>query len=705
MHRLIFQPSIAGSICRWLVFLVRRSCAEEGMKLSIGRRCSYYRYLLAIVLLVSMAFAHAATESVTVSGLPGVKVDASVIVSGPGSVDMPDREDQRWQPLIQPLGTGFGDQVHWVRLVIHVPQALLNSPMVLRFQPPNARDVQFSLPDGKVLTLEPEGSFEERMLGFPDLATSFVASSRTILIHVRLATAGRIFGTFELMSERSYYQSVAQKTALNGALYGMLLLVLSVNLLNWVTSRQGIYGLYVGFVAFSMLASLAVNGYLHALLPTTWSSWHGNIQIWLFAAMTATAITFAARIIRLQAWSHWLKKVADRFSVLLVLISFTAVFWVQIRPYVWEFVLLTFLAYGVGALTASALHLGKNRSRQGVLLALAFLVFAVSQWISIGAVFGVFPATPVNLGMWQFGLVVHLVLLQMALAINSRQNRWHDWQQQARLETLKCQADAEARRSRDLQRFLERLTHEFKTPLAVIDSSVQSLGMLEQQPDPQRDLRYERIRRAVTRLNDLLMRSVIAEKDAADQVHGKRELVDLTVLLQVAIAEFTSIEIESGRDVRIRLELDIESGRSNSRWLRLIWKGKDRSEPWLIAADVGWLHVAIHHVFDNALKYSVGDDEIVASFEKTSSVVAEPQVVISITNRCDVAMGEADLSKLFDKYYRKGEQSNVPGAGVGLYVARQAAQAHGGTLIARLLKPGQIQFCMTLPLAGARPLI
>ncbi len=680
---------------------MRVSCAHKGDSVIIRGSASIYRYVLAIVLLVSTQLAYAASESVTVSGLPGVKVDASVIASEPSLANMPVRDDQRWQPLIQPLGAGFGDQVYWVKLVIHVPQPLLNSPMVLRFHPPNARDVRFFLPDGTAMTLGTEASFEERLLGFPDLAASFVTNSSTTVIQVRLATAGRMFGTFELMSERGYYQSQAWRTALHGIFYGMLLLALLVNLLNWVTSRQAIYGLYVGFVAFSMLASLAVNGYLHAILPAAWSSLHSTIQLWIFAAMAATAIAFAARILRFHAWKSWLEKVADILSALLMLMALTVAFWVQARPYVWEFVLVAFMAYGLGALAASARHLRKSRSLQNVLFAVAFLVFAVSQWISMGAVFGVLKATPVNLGMWQLGLVVHLVLLQMALVINSRQSRWRNWQQQARLDALKSQADAQARRSRDLQRFLERLTHEFKTPLAVIDSSVQSLGMLEQEANPQRDLRYERIRRAVTRLNDLLMRSVVAEKTTLNQNRGKRDLIDLTSLIEVALAEFTSAQIESGRDCVVELDPDLESGRGTNHLLRLRWNGKKQSEPWLMAADVSWLHAAIHHVLDNAVKYATGSDEIVAEFEMTHSVEQEPQAVISIANSCDIAIDETDLPNLFDKYYRKGEHGNVPGAGIGLYIARQAVEGHGGTLVARMIKPGQIQFCISLPLALA----
>lgn len=660
-------------------------------------------FLALVVLLTAgcAASANVSTDSVRIDGLPGLTVDALSVTTDASVLQPPSVANSDWQVLTQPLGQGFGEQVYWVRLVLDVPELLLDEPMVLRFHPPNARDVQFFLPNGDVIALGTDAPFEQRALGFPDLAASFIPVSSPTVIDVRLATAGRMFGTFELMSERAYYQSQAWRTAMHGVFYGMLLLALVVNCLNWITTRQGIYGSYVGFVGFALLASLAVNGYLHALVLGSWTAHHSTIQLWVFAGMAATAIGFAARMLRLRAWHVWLEKGADFLVVTLLVLAVLASLWITLRAYVWEFVLFAFMAYSTVAMVASARHWWLSRSLQTSLLALAFLVFASSQWVTMSAVFGLLPATPVNVGMWQIGLVIHLVLLQMALVINYRQSRWRDWQQQVRLDALKAQADTEARRSRDLQLFLERLTHEFKTPLAVIDSSVQSLGMLEHEHNPQRDLRYDRIRRAVSRLNDLLMRSVVAEKTMLSLPKGERQLLDLPALLEAVLVEFTSAEFKCKRDCVITLDQDPSSGFRFQRRIRLNWNGHERSESLLIYAQASLLHAALYHVFDNAVKYSLGADDIFVEIKAIELDDGSPSVVISISNACDVALVDADLPKLFEKYYRKGEQGNVPGAGIGLYVAREAIEAHGGTLTVRLLKPEQIQFRIELPMAIA----
>lgn len=644
----------------------------------------------------------AASDSVEVSGLPGVSVTARVIQTEPSITDMPSPTQAGWQQLSQPLGQGFGEQVYWVRLAIDVPSHLINTPMVLRFHPPNTRDVRFYMPDGNAIALGTEAPFDQRMLGFPDLAASFVPSVSPAVVNVRLATAGRIFGSFELTSERLYYQSQALRTALHGVFYGMLLLALLVNVVNWSTSRQAIYALYVGFVGFSLLASLAVNGYLHAFVLSGLPEYHRTVQLWVFVGMAVTAITFAARMLQLRTWHLYIQRLADGLAVVLIALAILATFWIALLPFVWEAVLAAFFIYGMGSLIASIRNLLLNHCLQNALLAIAFVVFAVSQWISMATVFGLLPVTPVNSGMWQLGLVVHLVLLQMALVINSRQSRWRNWQQQARLDALTAQAQTETKRSRDLQLFLERLTHEFKTPLAVIDSSVQSLDMLEHQANPERQLRYGRIRRAVARLNHLLMRSLVAEKTTLSHLNGKRELIELPALLEAVLSEFTSQDFVCNRDCSLRVDHEAHSGRGGERRLRLIWADLIQPDGLLIDGQASYLDAALYHVFDNAIKYSSDDSEIVAQVTEQQSDSLSC-VVLTVSNVCGDAIGESDLPKLFEKYYRKGEQGNVPGAGIGLYVARQAIQAHGGTLTAQLINPGLIQFRIQLPLVIRDP--
>jgi signal transduction histidine kinase len=64
-----------------------------------------------------------------------------------------------------------------------------------------------------------------------------------------------------------------------------------------------------------------------------------------------------------------------------------------------------------------------------------------------------------------------------------------------------------------------------------------------------------------------------------------------------------------------------------------------------------------------------------------------------------------DQNRVFDRYYRGSNAENLtPGSGLGLYVARKIALAHGGTLELENEHPdkAEVSFRLTLPGAAAR---
>ena len=641
-----------------------------------------------------------AAQPITVTDLPGVTVRASILRTDSPSLTPPTQAATRWAPLSQTIGQGFGKKVYWIRLELNVPREHLDKPVVLRYQPPNTRDIRVYLPGQQPLAIGTEVPFTERPMGLPDVAVSVLPDTSTLTVFVRLASVGRAFGTFELMSERSYYQSQSTRLLLHGIFYGVLLLALLVNLASWAFTRQTIYGMYVGFVGLSLLASLAANGYLHALLPDALAQHHSTLQLLAFSGMAATAIVFASRLFCLDSRKRWIDRGIDAFALIMVVMALPATVWSSWRPYAWESVLLAFSLYGLASLTAGTRQLLAKRSSKNTLIFMAYLAFVVSQWVTVGAVLGLLPATELNVGMWQVGLIVHLVLLQLMLVIDGREQRWLTWQQQARLDTLKEQAQAAARRSRDLQQFLERITHEFKTPLAVIDSSVQSLRMLDLAPSPERSVRYDRIRRAVTRLNDLLMRSVVAERTELAASSFQSQPTELPALLEAALGELSEEEIRCDRDCQLTLKRSDQTG---EQVLRLTWVGIHQPESVFIDADVGRLQTALYHLFDNALKYGVPEHHIAVCIKWMTTKPNQQVVDISVINRCDESISEAELPLLFDKYHRRPECGNVSGAGVGLYMARQVVEQHAGRLVAQLAGPGQIVFHIELPVSAHTP--
>ena len=96
---------------------------------------------------------------------------------------------------------------------------------------------------------------------------------------------------------------------------------------------------------------------------------------------------------------------------------------------------------------------------------------------------------------------------------------------------------------------------------------------------------------------------------------------------------------------------------------------------YALTADVGKLTQVATNLIDNAIKYTKeGKVEV-----RLTKLKNKYRVTITDTG---VGMDEVTIKRLFQKFSRADDASktNVNGTGLGLYVAKQLAEAHGGKL-------------------------
>jgi len=98
------------------------------------------------------------------------------------------------------------------------------------------------------------------------------------------------------------------------------------------------------------------------------------------------------------------------------------------------------------------------------------------------------------------------------------------------------------------------------------------------------------------------------------------------------------------------------------------------------------------NLLENALKYSPADQPIDLRVGQS-----ENWLEVSVCDRGEgLAPGQEEA--LFGLFRRGRSESNVPGAGLGLAIARTIAEAHGGTVSAANRSGGGACFCLRLPL-------
>jgi two-component system, OmpR family, sensor histidine kinase MprB len=89
-------------------------------------------------------------------------------------------------------------------------------------------------------------------------------------------------------------------------------------------------------------------------------------------------------------------------------------------------------------------------------------------------------------------------------------------------------------------------------------------------------------------------------------------------------------------------------------------------------ARVVQLERAISNLIDNALKFSPADTPI-------EVIVSDRRV--EVRDRGD-GIAEADLGRVFDRFYRSDATRTMPGSGLGLAIVQQFATDHHGTAFA-----------------------
>jgi signal transduction histidine kinase len=99
------------------------------------------------------------------------------------------------------------------------------------------------------------------------------------------------------------------------------------------------------------------------------------------------------------------------------------------------------------------------------------------------------------------------------------------------------------------------------------------------------------------------------------------------------------------------------------------------------------------NLIDNAVKYSPGDDEVEVSVRQENGAVR-----IAVTDR-GPGIPHDQQRLIFEKFGRAEVAGNAkPGTGLGLFIARSIAEAHGGTLDVRSGSGAGATFVLTLPL-------
>jgi signal transduction histidine kinase len=111
----------------------------------------------------------------------------------------------------------------------------------------------------------------------------------------------------------------------------------------------------------------------------------------------------------------------------------------------------------------------------------------------------------------------------------------------------------------------------------------------------------------------------------------------------------------------------------------------------MIRGDTERLRQVVRNLIDNAIKYSPADEAVTVKLEAVNG-----SVQLSVTDR-GPGIAPADQSLIFEKFGRVAAGNTQPGTGLGLFIARSIAEAHGGTLAVSSALGRGATFVLRLP--------
>jgi signal transduction histidine kinase len=242
-----------------------------------------------------------------------------------------------------------------------------------------------------------------------------------------------------------------------------------------------------------------------------------------------------------------------------------------------------------------------------------------------------------------------------------------EWRELAR--TINEMLDRLDKAAGDQRALFDDASHELRTPLAVVRASVEGVLTHEDVSPAARQRAGEAVLRAVDRMGLLVEDLLAAARSRAGTADSQP--LDLADLARSCAADFTQLAAESG----VRLEL--------------------RAGAAGVEGDPAAIARAVHNVLSNAVRVAPPGSavEVGTGTEAGWRWLAVRDHGPGIPAR--------DAERVFDRFWRGGDQANSTGTGLGLAITRQLVEGHGGAVALHSAAGKGATFVLWFPAARA----
>lgn len=604
-----------------------------------------------------------------------------------------------WTALPGSLSAGFTPATIWLRLPVQVDK-VMHGGWMLRLSNSLLDDVRIYVGHAGGWTMLGRSGEDLVRRKWPvDYRSPVIqfnpSQPGAYVILVRLQSKNALATRLEVWQRLAFDNQSRREGLLFGLYFGFYLLLICAHAAFWLVTRAPMSGLflaYIGNCVFNEVLSLGLVQQLTGL-PVAWSDRLLGVGI---AVSLPVALRVAFRQLNLEAlypravrglyWLFW--GIAAVCSALIV----TGHYGAGMLP-IQTLGLLVIIAFIVlGA------HLLKRGWRPARFFALAFGVFYVGVLIAFLRNLGVFPVNAFTEYVSTLGTMLHMLLLslfivgryerrrrvrelqQANLAADLARQHSHWLEREVALRTAEMQGEIERRVAlegelrtsleKERQMFTEQrefvamVSHEFRTPLAIITTSAQQLGRNLAAPLEKSLARCANIRDAAMRLLALVDEYLTDDRMREPRAELRLTRCDLPALLQDLASEYPPGRVQCAYETQTRT----------------------------LDCDAGLLRIALRNLLANADRHCAEGGTVSVSVREDGD-----QLRIAVSNPGS-AIPAGEQERLFQKYYRGQNATRHPGAGLGLYLVSSIAARLGGSVALEAaggVEP--VRFCISLP--------
>lgn len=245
-----------------------------------------------------------------------------------------------------------------------------------------------------------------------------------------------------------------------------------------------------------------------------------------------------------------------------------------------------------------------------------------------------------------------------------------DMSKQKQIEKNLRNALAKERELLELKtRFISMASHEFRTPLAIIQASADIVNhYYDQLTDAERVEHYGKIQKQIEHMTDLLDQVLTMNRNEATSIEYDPKEVNLDRLCHEIVDD-------------VKMSTNVTHG----------YRYKSHGQGFPVSIDPKLIKGAISNLLSNAVKYSP-----VGSIVDVMLCFEPHEVLIKIADQ-GIGIPVEDQKYLFQPFHRAHNVGTAQGTGLGLAITKQAIELHGGGITYESQENKGTTFTITLP--------